>query len=64
MARGTATFLNVRPLLLAGVAMFATAAAHAQVVLVPPTPQIGSSNLITAEPPVSRPHAKPCVVQP
>ena len=63
MARGTATFLNVRPLLLAGVAMFATAAAHAQVVLVPPTPQIGSSNPITAEPPVSRPHARPCVVQ-
>ena len=43
--------------------MFATAAAHAQVVLVPPTPQIGSSNPITAEPPVSRPHARPCVVQ-
>ncbi|UWZ85555.1 peptide-N4-asparagine amidase [Occallatibacter riparius] len=37
-------------------------AALAQVVVVPPTPQIGSSNPITAEPPVSRPHTTPCVV--
>jgi hypothetical protein len=37
--------------------------AHAQVVPVPPTPQIGSSNPITAEPPVPRPHSRPCVVQ-
>jgi len=36
--------------------------AHTQVVLVPSTPQIGSSNPITAEPPVPRPHSKPCVV--
>ena len=34
----------------------------AQVVIVPPTPQIGSSNPITAEPPVMRPHTTPCVV--
>jgi hypothetical protein len=34
----------------------------AQVVVVPPGPQIGSSNPITAEPHVSRPHATPCVV--
>jgi Peptide N-acetyl-beta-D-glucosaminyl asparaginase amidase A len=38
-------------------------AVHAQVVLVPSTPQIGSSNPITAEPPVTRPHSTPCVVQ-
>jgi hypothetical protein len=38
-------------------------AAQAQVVLVPAGPQIGSSNPITAEPAVSRPHARPCVVQ-
>ncbi len=38
-------------------------AAVAQVVIVPPTPQIGSSNPITAEPPVSRPNTKPCVVE-
>jgi Peptide N-acetyl-beta-D-glucosaminyl asparaginase amidase A len=64
MTRGTAPCLNVRPLLLfAGVAMFAAAVVDAQVVLVPPTPQIGSSNPITAEPPVSRPHTRPCVVQ-
>lgn len=35
----------------------------AQTVVVPPTPQIGSSNPITAEPQVPRPHTKPCVVQ-
>src|SRR5277367_891427 len=36
--------------------------AYTQVVPVPSTPQIGSSNPITAEPPVPRPHSKPCVV--
>jgi hypothetical protein len=39
------------------------APASAQVVTVPTTPQIGSSNPITAAPPVSRPATKPCVVQ-
>lgn len=38
-------------------------AGSAQVVVVPPTPQIGSSNPITAEPLTSRPATKPCVVQ-
>lgn len=37
--------------------------AHTQVIPVPSMPQIGSSNPITAEPPVPRPHSKPCVVQ-
>lgn len=37
-------------------------ALQAQVVTVPPTPQVGSSNPVTAEPPVSRPSTKPCVV--
>jgi hypothetical protein len=37
--------------------------AHAQVVLAPSAPQIGSSNPVTAEPPVARPHRSPCVVQ-
>ncbi len=36
---------------------------RAQVVIVPDTPQIGSSNPITAQPLVPRPHTKPCVVQ-
>lgn len=36
---------------------------HAQVVIVPPTPQVGSSNPATAEPTVPRPTTKPCVVQ-
>ena len=39
-----------------------SAASQAQVVVVPPSPQIGSSNPITAEPPVPRPHTHPCVV--
>ena len=37
--------------------------AHAQVVPVPSQPQIGSANPVTAEPPVPRPHAQPCIVQ-
>lgn len=36
---------------------------RAQVVVVPPTPQVGSSNPATAEPTVPRPTTKPCVVQ-
>jgi hypothetical protein len=36
--------------------------ASAQVVIVPPTPQIGSSNPITAAPLVPRPDTTPCVV--
>lgn len=35
---------------------------QAQVVLVPSAPQVGSSNPITADPPVARPRTKPCVV--
>ena len=35
---------------------------QAQVVVVPSTPQVGSSNPVTAEPLVSRPPTKPCVV--
>ena len=38
------------------------ASAQAQVVLVPSTPQVGSSNPVTAEPLVSRPSTKPCTV--
>jgi len=37
--------------------------ALSQVVIVPTAPQIGSSNPVTAEPLVSRPNTKPCVVQ-
>ena len=36
--------------------------AQAQVVVVGPEPQIGSSNPITAAPQVVRPHTAPCVV--
>ncbi len=38
-------------------------AVGAQVVIAPSTPQVGSSNPVTAEPPVPRPHTNPCVVQ-
>jgi Peptide N-acetyl-beta-D-glucosaminyl asparaginase amidase A len=39
-----------------------TVVVPAQVVPVPPTPQVGSSNPATAEPQVTRPPTKPCVV--
>jgi hypothetical protein len=53
-----------RLILLAAMLLSAsTAALQGQVVIVPTTPQIGSSNPITAAPPVARPGAKPCVVQ-
>jgi hypothetical protein len=38
-------------------------AAYSQVVPAPATPQIGSSNTVSADPPVPRPHSKPCTVQ-
>jgi hypothetical protein len=38
-------------------------AAQAQVVLAPSTPQVGSSNPVTAEPPITVPNVKPCIVQ-
>jgi Peptide N-acetyl-beta-D-glucosaminyl asparaginase amidase A len=46
----------------AAIVLASAGIAHAQVVLVPPTPQIGSSNPITAEPSVPRPHTTPCIV--
>ncbi len=42
--------------------LLSAAPASAQVVTVPSAPQIGSSNPVTAEPLVSRPGTKPCVV--
>jgi peptide N-acetyl-beta-D-glucosaminyl asparaginase amidase A len=36
---------------------------QAQVVLAPSTPQIGSSNPVTADPPIPRPRTTPCIVQ-
>ncbi|MGB8536446.1 MAG: peptide-N4-asparagine amidase [Acidobacteriaceae bacterium] len=37
-------------------------AAQAQVVIAPSTPQVGSSNPATAEPPVTVPNVKPCTI--
>jgi len=49
-------------LLAAGLCTAWAGAAQAQVVLAPAAPQIGSSNPVSAEPPVKRPHSQPCVV--
>lgn len=46
----------------AALAFSSVLSASAQVVVVPTNPQIGSSNPITAEPPVARPNTNPCVV--
>jgi hypothetical protein len=46
----------------AGLVLASAGIVHAQVVLVPSTPQVGSSNPVTAEPLVTRPHTQPCVV--
>ena len=55
--------LATRYLASTAVLLFASiAVVEAQVVLVPPQPQVGSSNPVTAEPHVPRPHTKPCVV--
>jgi hypothetical protein len=49
--------------IVATVLAIGAAIAQAQVVVVSGPPQIGSSNPVTAEPPVSRPHTKPCIVK-
>jgi hypothetical protein len=48
--------------LLAAVGALCGRAAHAQVVLAPPNPVIGSSNPVAAEPRVPRPRTHPCIV--
>jgi len=48
---------------LATLAVLPVNSARAQVVIAPTTPQIGSSNPVTAAPLVPRPNTKPCVVQ-
>jgi Peptide N-acetyl-beta-D-glucosaminyl asparaginase amidase A len=64
MRKSTAPFLRAGCYaLLAALTCLSAGLIHAQVVPVPSTPQIGSSNPVTAEPPVTRPSTKPCVVQ-
>src|SRR5450631_4010023 len=46
-----------------GFLLWAPCGIRAQVVIAPSTPQIGSSNTVSADPPVPRPHGKPCTVQ-
>jgi len=55
------SMLKLPLFLAAGSALFLSFAS-AQVVIPPSSPQIGSANPVTAEPPVSRPATKPCVV--
>ena len=64
MLRTASLSLGLNRLLgsVAAIVLASAGIAHAQVVLVPPTPQIGSSNPITAEPSVPRPHTTPCIV--
>ncbi len=52
-----------RVLILAAAAVFTTASLSAQVTPVPQKPVIGSSNPVSAEPPVARPSTTPCTVQ-
>jgi len=56
----------VRPALVSTFALVAgfaaSTAVFGQVVVVPTTPVVGSSNPVSAEPPVTRPSTKPCVV--
>jgi len=57
-------FVRLRRWLMSAAVLSAAAVTvQAQVVLVPSAPQIGSSNPVTAEPPVARPHTNPCVVK-
>ncbi len=57
-------FFSLNRLVVSAAALLAFSAglAHAQVVPVPSTPQVGSSNPATAEPSVPRPHTQPCIV--
>ncbi|MBB5318518.1 peptide-N4-asparagine amidase [Tunturibacter empetritectus] len=59
-SRAVGTIPSVSKFLL--LASLALGTASAQVVPAPPTPQVGSSNPVTAEPLVPRPPTKPCVV--
>ena len=53
---------RLRRLFLGAALSAAAFTVHAQVVIAPSTPQIGSSNPVTAEPAVTRPRTTPCVV--
>ncbi len=53
----------ILPQVLLGAGLLAIATALPAQVVVTHGPEIGSSNPITADPPVERPHTKPCTVQ-
>jgi hypothetical protein len=64
LSAASSHFVRLRRWLMSAAVLSAAAVAvQAQVVLVPGAPQIGTSNPVTAEPPVTRPHTKPCVVK-
>jgi hypothetical protein len=53
----------ILPQVLLGTGLLAIATALPAQVVVTHGPEIGSSNPITADPPVERPHTRPCTVQ-
>jgi len=55
--------MTFRLLISAAALAAASVMTHAQVIIAPSSPQIGSSNPVTAEPTVTRPRSTPCVVQ-
>jgi hypothetical protein len=60
----TVTPMSCRRALFASCLLFLSSGGlEAQVMLAPSTPQVGSSNTVSADPPVPRPHTRPCTVQ-
>jgi Peptide N-acetyl-beta-D-glucosaminyl asparaginase amidase A len=57
------TARHILPKVLLGAGLFAIATVLPAQVVVTHGPQVGSSNPITADPPVGRPHTQPCTVQ-
>jgi hypothetical protein len=55
--------MKLTPLATAGLFFLAAGSLSAQVVIAPATPVIGSSNTVSADPPVPRPNTTPCTVQ-
>jgi hypothetical protein len=54
---------ELRTLILSCLLFLSSSEIEAQVVLAPSTPQVGSSNTVSADPPVPRPRTTPCIVQ-
>ena len=57
-----ASVLSGGLLAVSGLSAWASSDVRAQVVIAPAAPQIGSSNPVSADPPVPRPRSKSCTV--